>query len=516
MKPVYWVLPVVLVLACSLPFVATQPPPTPTQAQVPTVAQPTSTLVSVPTSPPPTLQPIALAGPPMEVGSMWPYVDGSILVAVPGGPFTMGHGGSDNPEHTVTLSDFWIYQAKVTNQEYALCVKAGKCKAPDPIDDFTFSDVTHANDPVVGVTYAQASDYCTFVHGALPTEAQWEKTARGPNGNIYPWGSNAPVCDFLNFNNCTRGKITSVTAYPKGQSYYHALDTEGNVFEWVADWYSSLYYGSSPAQDPLGPDTGQQRSVRSSSYKSAVDQVPASTRFFTMPNDHRRDLGFRCVVLDPSYFAPMCQSIPSQPSAASPDCPKVGMGLTPVCQQGKVTVVVGDTRSPDPSATVTGLSSCSPVLVTPGSFPQIYDCTSDTTANITTTCGYKASSPATCADHYKLNTSTGMCVWDGSLTTGTQCLPGTAYDPSQQCCTATTSYAVCPLGSALGSVAGKTVCVPNGQVLNNPSDTEYIHIKDKSACTGSNPSPCPQGQYLACYSDPAKYPPTQVCYCVSP
>ncbi len=226
---------------------------------------------------------------------MWPYVDGSIVVAVPGGPFTMGHGGSDNPEHTVNLSDYWIYQGKVTNAEYGLCVAAGKCKAPDAVDDFTFNDVTHANDPVVGVTWQQASDYCGFVHGRLPTEAEWEKAARGPDGNIYPWGNNSPVCDYLNFNNCV-GKITNVTIYRKGQSYYHALDMEGNVFEWVGDWYDALYYKSSAGQDPQGPDAGQVRSVRSSSYKSKIDQIPASTRFYEGPTTHVRTLGFRCVV----------------------------------------------------------------------------------------------------------------------------------------------------------------------------------------------------------------------------
>ncbi len=185
-----------VLLACSfsIPGLSpAQPPAPPAPQQAPTntiVPVPTDTAAAAPTN---TLAPVQLAGPPMQVGSMWPYVDGSILVAVPGGPFTMGHGGSDNPEHTVTLSDFWIYQAKVTNQEYALCVQAGKCSAPDPVDDFTFNDLTHANDPAVGVTWAQASDYCTFVHGQLPTEAQWEKTARGPDGNLYPWGENAPV-----------------------------------------------------------------------------------------------------------------------------------------------------------------------------------------------------------------------------------------------------------------------------------------------------------------------------------
>ena len=160
-------------------------------AEVPQVAPPiqqTITLVPIPSEAvsTATLTPIVLSGPPMEVGSAFQYVDGSILVAVPTGPFTMGHGGSDNPEHKVTLSDFWIYKAKVVNQQYALCVNAGKCTLPDKIDDFTYDDATHANDPVVGVTWDQASDYCSFVNGQLPTEAQWEKTARGPDSNLYP------------------------------------------------------------------------------------------------------------------------------------------------------------------------------------------------------------------------------------------------------------------------------------------------------------------------------------------
>src|SRR5512143_781081 len=240
MRLLYCVLIAAAVSACMQLVPNTEPAPT---API-VLAAPTNTLVPVPTEAPsqaPTLQPVALAGPPMQVGSMWPYVDGSILVAVPGGDFIMGHGGSDNPEHTVSLSDFWIYQAKVTNQQYALCVKAGKCKTPDPVDDFTFNDITHANDPVVGVNWQQASSYCSFVHGQLPTEAQWEKTARGPDANIYPWGNNAPVCNLLNYNNCV-GKITNTTIYPDGQSYYHGLDLEGNVFEWVADWYDPLYY----------------------------------------------------------------------------------------------------------------------------------------------------------------------------------------------------------------------------------------------------------------------------------
>lgn len=516
MKPLYWLVSAALMVACSLLTFAAPPPPT--QASP---AQPTPTLATVPTAEPgitPTLEPVALAGPPMEVGSMWPYVGGSLLVAVPGGPFTMGHGGSDNPEHTVTLSDFWIYQAKVTNQQYALCVKAGKCKAPDPVDDFTFKDLTHANDPVVGVNWQQASDYCGFVHGRLPTEAEWEKAARGPDGNIYPWGSNAPVCDFLNFNNCV-GKITDVTTYQKGQSFYHALDMEGNVFEWVADWYDALYYRSSAGQDPQGPDAGQVRSVRSSSYKSKADQIAASTRFSDGPKDHRRDLGFRCVVEDPAYFAPMCQTLNLLGGSVTPTCPDVNIGLTKVCQQGKITVVILDSVSPDPAATVTGVGACTPISVTPGAFPQIYDCTSDTTVNITTFCSYASSSPATCADHYKLDTRSGMCIWDGTLTPGNACLPGLTYDAVNQCCSADpasgSQYPVCPLGTTLGSVKGIPVCVPAGSSVDTKSQTEYLHIQDPKTCTGGSSTTkgaCPAGTVQYCVATGI----ANVCTCIKP
>ena len=228
-----------------------------------------------------------------------------------------------------------------------------------------------------------------------------------------------PRVTCLNFNNCL-GKISDVTKYPQGQSYYKALDTEGNTFEWVGDWYDALYYRNGPAQDPLGPDNGKQRSVRSSSYKSKVDQVPASTRFFSFPTDHRRDLGFRCVVLDPTFFAPTCQSIGSFGSSGGtlqPDCPKVNIGLTPVCQQGIVTVTITDDHPNDPNAHVTIQGSCTPPVFQ-GSFPQIYTCSSSTTVTISSKCTYPSSQPAQCAPHYNLNPKTGFCEWDGTRNKG--------------------------------------------------------------------------------------------------
>ena len=105
---------------------------------------------------PATAAPVILAGPQMQVGSTYLYFDGTLLVAVPGGPFLMGHGGSDNPEHTVTLSDFWIYSTKVTNAQYQQCVALGKCTAPDLNDNQTYTVYQRLNDPVVGVNWAQS------------------------------------------------------------------------------------------------------------------------------------------------------------------------------------------------------------------------------------------------------------------------------------------------------------------------------------------------------------------------
>ena len=102
-----------------------------------------------------------------------------MLVAVPHGEFPMGHGTADNPEHKVVLSDFWIYSTEVTNSQYSLCVAQGWCTPPAPVDNPDFGALSVAQRPVVGVTYDQARGYCHFMGGDLPTEAQWEKAARG-------------------------------------------------------------------------------------------------------------------------------------------------------------------------------------------------------------------------------------------------------------------------------------------------------------------------------------------------
>lgn len=252
--------------------------------------------------------PIDLSGPPPGTPMIW--VDGSILVHVPGSEFIMGGEGTDNPVHKVGLSSFWIYRTKVTNRMYAYCVAAGKCAPPkDPNSLKDFNDVALHDFPVAGVDWEQADIYCRFVEGRLPTEAEWEKTARGPDGNVYPWGDATPDCKLLNFNGTCVGKKTEVFDYPTGKSFYTALDMAGNAFEWTSDWYDPNYYGASPVADPRGPEAGTVRTVRGSSYQSDQTQTPSYRRFFLDPTQYRPDLGFRCVVEKPRPFAPMCAQI---------------------------------------------------------------------------------------------------------------------------------------------------------------------------------------------------------------
>jgi Sulfatase-modifying factor enzyme 1 len=252
--------------------------------------------------------PIDLSGPPAGTPMVW--VDGSILVFVPGGEFTMGGEGTDDPVHKVGVSSFWIYRTKVTNRMYTYCVATGKCSLPKDQNSLKdFNDATLRDIPVSGVDWEQADTYCKFVEGRLPTEAEWEKTARGPDGNVYPWGNASPGCTLLNFNGDCVGKKSKVFDYPTGKSFYTALDMAGNAFEWNGDWYDPNYYGTSPVADPLGPKEGTVRTVRSSSYQSDPTQTPSYRRFFLDPKTYRPDLGFRCVVVDPHPFTPMCSQV---------------------------------------------------------------------------------------------------------------------------------------------------------------------------------------------------------------
>ncbi len=496
----------VLLAACTPSSTPTSTGPSVTSVPV------TSAPVTAPPTAAPTTVPLDLTGPPMQVGSSYLYFDGTLLVAVPGGPFIMGHGGSDDPEHTVTLSDFWIYSTKVTNREFQQCVAMGKCTPPDLQDNLGYSDFERQSDPVVGVTWAQGEAYCEYANGQLPTEAQWEKAARGPDGYIYPWGNGLPAANLLNFNN-NIGSTSNVINYPPGKSYYDALDMEGNVYEWVYDWYDPLYYHSGPAQDPLGPTAGVggQRSVRSAGYRSNGDQIQASARFHRLPRDHARDLGFRCVVKDPFDFAPMCQltaliggNLNGSSGSSGGTCQmnlNVSVNYSGCGSSTTATITFDDSSNPDPNANITGTSSCT--SISPGNHYAKYSCgsipSSGFSVGIDSKCPSASPPTPTCPAHYKL--TGGACVWDGSGTAGQQCPAGAQYDSTNQCCASVpgtgANFPACPAGTFFQNVNGMNECEPSAGIGGVAPASASVDQQTCPKTTGGGPS-CPSGQTQVC------------------
>ena len=253
--------------------------------------------------------------------------DGSVMVYVPAGEFIMGSSDADidailaecsdcerewfddeYPQHTIYLSAFWMDQTEVTNEQYAGCVAAGACPASRYADDGEFNG---ADQPVVGVSWHDAKAYCEWTGKQLPTEAQWEKAARGTDGRKYPWGdtfdgSKLNFCDVncefdWKDNDANDGYpyTAPVGSYPAGASPYGALDMAGNVWEWCTDWYDANYYTNSPGRDPQGPDSGNYRVVRGGSWYFDERRVRAADRPRGAPDDRDYNLGFRCVSLAP-------------------------------------------------------------------------------------------------------------------------------------------------------------------------------------------------------------------------
>jgi formylglycine-generating enzyme required for sulfatase activity len=224
------------------------------------------------------------------------------MVTVPAGPFTMG--GSDEaderPAHRVYVSAFSIDRDEVTRADYARCVRAGACAAPDGAT----ADDARSTLPVTGVGWRDADAYCRHAGKRLPSEAEWEKAARGSDGRVYPWG-NDPSCAQANFGNfegegrcpANPGRPVAVGSFP-GASPYGARDLAGNVWEWVADFYDPGYYRQTAhgARDPKGPPHGTRRVVRGGACCSMFG-LPRAANRLAFPEEYRDiDIGFRCAL----------------------------------------------------------------------------------------------------------------------------------------------------------------------------------------------------------------------------
>jgi len=280
--------------------------PTTTPEQVVEQVSPTDTPASVPTD-----EPVAAPAVELVAGStMVSPKDGMTLLYIPAGEFEMGSdlGEYDEvPIHSVYLDAYWIDQTEVTNSMYVDCVDAGVCSRPN---NTYYSDPSYADYPIQDVAWEDANDYCSWIDRRLPTEAEWEKAAgwndRTKEKYIYPWGNefDGSLINWCDVN-CTAfewadteyddgyAEESPVGSYPLGASPYGALDMAGNVWEWVADWYSDNYYANSPLSNPTGPASGDDHILRGGSWASGYNVLTTSFRDREYP---LINFGFRCAM----------------------------------------------------------------------------------------------------------------------------------------------------------------------------------------------------------------------------
>ncbi len=247
------------------------------------------------------------------------YIMGNISVAVeiemvliPEGSFTMGHNGGDEderPAHKVYLDAYYIQKTEVTNAQYYAFWKAdgGEASSHTP---FSFGSETgswpdralrYPDYPVVGVSWMGASAYAQWMGKRLPTEAEWEKAARGTKGQLWPWGNAFPLQTgqqqtYANIWNGQDGYDNGpapVGTFPAGGSVYGVLDLAGNVWEWVADWYDASYYHRSPEGNPRGPSLGCWRVLRGGSWMNDANTSLGIHRFYAYPTVATSFVGFR-------------------------------------------------------------------------------------------------------------------------------------------------------------------------------------------------------------------------------
>ncbi len=187
----------------------------------------------------------------------------------------------------------------MTNAAYKRCVDDGECAPPEQsssyLRDSYYNNFKFDEYPVIYVNWNMAKTYCEWRGDRLPTEAEWEKAARGTDGRTYPWGENMD-CKKVNFF-YTYGCATDTTkvgSYLKGVSPYGLYDMAGNVWEWVNDWYGSTYYQNSLSSNPLGLVSGQYRVLRGGSWDARVGYVRTSYRYKNVPTYSSYTTGFRC------------------------------------------------------------------------------------------------------------------------------------------------------------------------------------------------------------------------------
>lgn len=226
------------------------------------------------------------------------------MVTIPAGEFLMGSpegkGRDDErPQRSVYLDEFAIDQVEVTNERYMAFVKSiGHRTPPNPYGTGTLQSIEGIEQlPVVQTTWYDAKAYCTWAKKRLPTEAEWEKAARGTDGRIFPWGNEPPTAKRANFDREWEDEHTlrPVGSLPEGDSTYGVKDMAGNAREWVSDWYDADYYQHAPNRNPQGPDKkGVVRSIRGGSWHSPTPDITTSARGRGGFALQTHGTGFRC------------------------------------------------------------------------------------------------------------------------------------------------------------------------------------------------------------------------------
>ena len=213
-------------------------------------------------------------------------------------------GGRDEyPRHQVYLDAYYIDKFEVTNGRYLEFVRATGHRTPQHPKDLSRNLWTNGlmpesiiDRPVINVDWYDAEAYCRWAGKRLPTEAEWEKAARGTDDRRFPWGNTEPTQKHLNYNQRWIGEKTlmPVGSYEAGKSPYGAYDMAGNVWEWVDDWYDERYYEKSPSRNPHGPANGTFKVIRSSGWHVETPLVRIFTRVKSDPHNRNDSTGFRC------------------------------------------------------------------------------------------------------------------------------------------------------------------------------------------------------------------------------
>ena len=222
------------------------------------------------------------------------------MVLIPAGEFTMGSQDGDadeRPAHKVQVNAFSMDVYEVTVRQYAEFLRAEGFHSP--LDWKTMNQPTHQKYPVANVDWADAAAYCKWAGKRLPTEAEWEKAARGTDGRLYPWGNDPPTPLHANYGKTGSHNyeaLAPVGTFENGKSPYGIYDMAGNVWEWVSDWYDTDYYKNSPQQNPEGPPTGGFKVIRGGAWNTSARNLRSSDRYWDPPSFRSLYFpGFRCV-----------------------------------------------------------------------------------------------------------------------------------------------------------------------------------------------------------------------------